>query len=61
MSSRRVPDGEYVLVAASDGCGVSERKNEQRPKLYVLCGGEMKHLPLPYGTWSVTTMVFKKR
>lgn len=30
-------------------------------KIYVSYGGEMKHMPLPYGTWSLTTMVFKHR
>ncbi len=34
---------------------------EPRPKVYLKCGGEYKHLPLPFGTWSVTTLVFKKR
>ena len=62
----RNPDGSYVLVAAcSDGRGLKGRKGpagyEPRPKLYVKCGGEYKHLPLPFGTWSVTTMVFKAK
>lgn len=62
----RNPDGEYVLVAACDtGRGATGRLkadgSEPRPKLYVSCHGEMKHLPLPYGTWSVTTMVFKRK
>lgn len=61
----RNPGDEYVLVVASDGHGLQGRpngeSNEPRPKLYVSCGGEMKHMPLPYGTWSLTTMVFKKR
>ena len=61
----RNPDGEYVLVAVSDGAGTKGRKradgNEPRPKLYVKYGDEMKHLPLPYGTWSVTTLVFKHK
>lgn len=62
----RNPDRSYVLVAAcSEGRGLKGRKgsdgNEPRPKLYVKCGGEYKHLPLPFGTWSVTTMMFKKR
>lgn len=62
----RNPDGSYVLVAAcSDGRGLKGRKGpdgyEPRPKLYVKCGGEYKHLPLPFGTWSVTTLVFKKK
>ena len=60
------PDGEYVLVAACNaGCGLKTRKradaNEPRPKLYVKCGGEYKHLPLPFGTWSVTTLTFKAK
>ena len=62
----RNPDGEYVLVAACNaGCGLKTRKradaNEPRPKLYVKCGGEYKHLPLPFGTWSVTTLTFKAK
>ena len=62
----RNPDGSYVLVVVcSDGRGLKGRKGsdgyEPRPKLYVKCDGEYKHLPLPFGTWSVTTMVFKKR
>ena len=65
----RNPDGEYVLVVASDGRGTPRNDtnrrgadgSEPRPKLYVRYGGEMKHLPLPHGTWSVTTVVFKKR
>ena len=61
----RNPGDEYVLVVASDGRGHQGRQkadaSEPRPKIYVSCGGEMKHLPLPYGTWSLTTMVFRKR
>lgn len=61
----RNPGDEYVLVVASDGYGESRRPkaeaNEPRPKLYVTCGGEMKHLPLPYGKWSLTTLVFRRR
>ena len=59
----RNPDGAYVLVAACNaGCGVKRPKyHEPRPKLYVKCGGEYKHLPLPFGTWSVTTMVFSRK
>ena len=62
----RNPDGTYVLVAAcSAGRGSQNRPGanggEPRPKLYVKCGGEYKHLPLPYGTWSVTTLVFRRR
>lgn len=51
------PDGSYVLVVAcSKGVG-----SDWRPKLYVKCQGEYKYLPLPFKTWSVTTMVFRKR
>ncbi|MGN0833038.1 MAG: hypothetical protein ACI4RD_05260 [Kiritimatiellia bacterium] len=65
----RNPDGEYVLVVASDGKGTprndTTRRNadgsEPRPKLYLRYGGEMKHLPLPYDTWSLTTVVFRRR
>lgn len=62
----RNPDGAYVLVAVcSAGRGKDGRPGpdgyEPRPKLYVKCNGEYKHLPLPFGTWSVTTMVFKRR
>ena len=59
----RNPDGAYVLVAACNaGRGLEGRKhNEPRPKLYVKCNGEYKHLPLPFGTWSVTTMVFRRK
>lgn len=55
----RNPGDEYVLIVASDGMG--KDKWEPRPKIYVRCQGQMKHLPLPYGTWSVTTLVFKKK
>ena len=56
------PDGEYVLVAAcSSGHGFKGRPYDPRPKLYVKCAGEYKYLPLPYGTWSVTTLVFRKK
>ena len=55
----RNPAGEHVLVVAySAGRSTS---GEPRPKVYLKCGGEYKHLPLPFGTWSVTTLVFKKR
>ena len=59
----RNPDGAYVLVVACNaGRGITrESHNEPRPKLYVKCNGEYKHLPLPFGTWSVTTMVFRKK
>ena len=59
----RNPDGSYVLVAAcKKGYGIKRPvHNEPRPKLYVKCNGQYKHLPLPYETWSVTTMVFKKK
>ena len=62
----RNPDGAYVLVAVcSAGRGAQDRPKpnagEPRPKLYVKCGGEYKHLPLPYGTWSVTTLVFQRK
>ena len=59
----RNPDGAYVLVTACNaGRGTRrEHHDEPRPKLYVKCQGEYKHLPLPYGTWSVTTMVFSRR
>ena len=65
----RNPSGEYVLVAVSDGAGTPKGApnrqkadgSEPRPKLYVKCQGEYKHLPLPYGTWSVTTMVFSRK
>ena len=57
------------VVAVSDGAGTPKGApnsqkadgSEPRPKLYVKCQGEYKHLPLPYGTWSVTTMVFSRR
>jgi len=65
----RNPDGEYVLVVASDGHGTPRNDvnrrgadgYEPRPKLYIRCQGQMKHLPLPYGSWSVTTLIFKRR
>jgi len=61
----RNPGDEYVLIIASDGRGLQGRSGresyEPRAKIYVSCGGEMKHMPLPYGTWSLTTMVFKHR
>ena len=60
----RNPDGEYVLVAACNaGEGFRGRPGRYypRPKLYVKCAGEYKYLPLPFKTWSVTTVVFRKR
>ena len=59
----RNPDGEHVLVCVSNaGEGLKGRRwNEPRPKIYVRYAGENKYLPLPHGTWSVTTMVFRKR
>ena len=59
----RNPDGSCVLVAVcSEGRGLKDRKYAgPRPNLYVKCAGEYKHLPLPYGTWSVTTMVFRRK
>lgn len=59
----RNPDGEIVLVCAGNaGRGLEGRRwNEPRPKLYVRYAGENKYLPLPHGTWSVTTMVFRRR
>lgn len=58
----RNPDGSYVLVVASEGVGVKKGINwEPRPAIYVKCAGRYKHLPLPYQTWSVTTMVFKRK
>lgn len=59
----RNPDGTHVLVVVSDGVGAKGRagadRYEPRPKLYLKYRNETKHLPLPYGTWSVTTLVFK--
>ena len=60
----RNPDGTQVLVAACQaGRGAKDRTGgdayEPRPKLYIRYKGEYKHLPLPFGTWSVTTVVFK--
>lgn len=60
----RNPGDEYVLVAACTGKakGLDDRKwNEPRPRLYVSFAGEEKELPMPYGYWSITTMVFKKK
>ena len=58
----RNPDGAYVLVAASVGESPNpDSKKRPRPRLYVKYNGEHKYLPLPWGTWSVTTMVFKMR
>ena len=62
----RNPDGEHVLVCAcAAGHGLEGRPgpdgHEPRPKLYVKFAGENKHLPLPFDTWSVTTMVFGKK
>ena len=62
----RNPDGAYVLVAAcGTGEGAKGRKGangyEPRPKLYVKCDGQYKHLPLPFRTWSVTTVVFARK
>lgn len=59
----RNPDGEHVLVCVGNaGEGLKGRRwNEPRPKIYVRYAGENKYLPLPHGTWSVTTMVFRKR
>lgn len=61
----RNPDGAYVLVVAAGADGGVEHKDEpdvkQRPRLYVKLGDEMKQLSLPPDTWSVTTMVFRRR
>ena len=54
----RNPGGEYVLVAASEGVGTTKYP---RPKLTIRLGNEMKLVEIPWGTWSVTTVVFKKR
>ena len=58
----RNPDGAYVLVVACTGESSNpDKKKRPRPRLYVKCNGEHKYLPLPWGTWSVTTMVFKMK
>lgn len=53
----RNPDGEYVLVVACDGSLV---RRIQRRRLVVKYRGKYKSLPLPAGTWSVSTLVFKE-
>ena len=58
----RNPDGAHVLVVACVGESPNpDKKKRPRPRLYVKYNGEHKYLPLPWGKWSVTTMVFKKR
>lgn len=52
----RNPDGEYVLVVASDGALV---KKMYRHRLVVKYKGRYKTLPLPGGQWSVSTLVFR--
>lgn len=56
------PDGEYVLVAACNGNVLKGRDSHgARPRLYVRYANEEKEIPMPYGYWSLTTMVFKKK
>ena len=52
----RNPDGQYVLVVASDGSLV---RKIQRRRIVVKYKGKYKSLPLPGGEWSVSTLVFK--
>jgi glucosylceramidase len=52
----RNPDGEYVLVVASDGALV---RKMCRHRLVVKYKGRYKTLPLPGGQWSVSTLVFR--
>ena len=52
----RNPDGEYVLVVASDGSLV---RRTQRRRLVIKYKGLYKTLPLPGAMWSVSTLVFK--
>ena len=55
----RNPDGTHVLVVGSDGTGAKGTINGQRPRVYIKHKGQMKHLPLPARTWSLTTVVFR--
>jgi len=59
----RNPGDEYVLVAVSDGKGKPGRKvsGAPRPRLYIRYAGQDKELPMPYGYWSITTMVFQQK
>ena len=52
----RNPDGEYVLVVASDGALV---RKMYRHRIVVKYKGRYKTLPLPGGQWSISTLVFK--
>ena len=54
----RNPDGEHVMVVVSAGRGSAASDSGPRPRVYVKFRDEMKHLPLPVKTWSVTTMLF---
>lgn len=52
----RNPNGEYVLVVGHDG--KRPKGVLPRPRLRVRFGGQDLALPLPFGTWSLTTLVF---
>lgn len=52
----RNPNGEYVLVVGHDG--MRPKGALPRPRLRVRFGGQDLALPLPFGTWSLTTLVF---
>lgn len=52
----RNPDGQYVLVVASDGSFV---RGKQRRRIVVKYKGKYKTLPLPGAEWSVSTLIFK--
>ena len=53
----RNPSGEHVLVVACGGFAIG-RDGPPRARIHVKWRGEWLAVPLPYGTWSLTTVVF---
>ena len=53
----RNPTGEYVLVIGCTGKSVLNKKTP-RARVHVKYRNEWLAVPLPYGTWSLTTVVF---
>ena len=54
----RNPDGRHVLVIGCSGESASASKVVRRARVHVKFRNEWLAVPLPYGTWSVTTVVF---
>ena len=53
----RNPSGEHVLVVACGGLAEG-REGPPRARVHVKWLGKWLAVPLPYGTWSITTVVF---